>query len=58
MTTTKKKRRKKSVKKLKYSNKKYGQPLIVVTHDENIALQADRIIRIADGRIVSDEKTH
>ena len=43
---------------LKYSNKKYGQTLIVITHDENIALQADRIIRIADGRIVSDEKTH
>ena len=43
---------------LKFSNKKYGQTLIVITHDENIALQADRIIRIADGQIVSDEKTH
>lgn len=43
---------------LKYSNKKYGQTLIMITHDENIALQADRIIRIADGQIVSDEKTH
>lgn len=43
---------------LKYSNKKYGQTLIVITHDENIALQADRILRIADGQIVSDEKTH
>ena len=43
---------------LKYSNKKYGQTLIVITHDENIALQADRIIRIADGQVVSDEKTH
>ena len=43
---------------LKYSNKKYGQTLIVITHDENIALQADRIIRIADGQIVSDGKTH
>lgn len=43
---------------LKYSNKKYGQTLIVITHDENIALQANRIIRIADGQIVSDEKTH
>jgi len=30
----------------------------VITHDENIALQADRIIRIADGKIVSDEKIH
>lgn len=43
---------------LKYSNRKYGQTLIVITHDENIALQAERIIRIADGRIVSDEKTY
>ena len=41
---------------LKYSNKKYGQTLIVISHDENIALQADRIIRIEDGQIVSDER--
>ena len=41
---------------LKHSNQKYGQTLIVITHDENIALQADRIIRIADGQIVSDER--
>ncbi len=41
---------------LKYSNKKYNQTLLVVTHDENIALQADRILRLADGNIVSDEK--
>ena len=41
---------------LKHSNKKYGQTLIVITHDENIALQADRIIRIEDGQIVSDER--
>ena len=41
---------------LKHSNKKYGQTLIMITHDENIALQADRIIRIADGQIVSDER--
>lgn len=43
---------------LKYSNRNYGQTLLVITHDENIALQADRIIRIEDGRIVSDEKMH
>ncbi len=43
---------------LKLSNKKYGQTLLMITHDENIALQADRIIRIADGEIVSDERTH
>lgn len=40
---------------LKESNKKYNQTLIVITHDENIALQADRIIAIEDGRIVRDE---
>ena len=40
---------------LKLSNKKYGQTLIVITHDENIALQADRVIAIEDGRIVRDE---
>ena len=39
---------------LKASNKKYGQTLIVITHDESIALQADRIITITDGRIESD----
>ena len=41
---------------LKLSNKQYGQTLIVVTHDENIALQADRIIGIADGKVVRDER--
>ena len=40
---------------LKYSNKKYAQTLIVITHDENIALQADRIITIDDGRVTKDE---
>ena len=40
---------------LKLSNKQYGQTLIVITHDENIALQADRIITIEDGRITRDE---
>ncbi len=39
---------------LKTSNKKYGQTLIIITHDESIALQADRIISINDGRIESD----
>lgn len=41
---------------LKLSNKKYGQTLIIVTHDETIALQADRIIGIADGKVVRDER--
>ena len=40
---------------LKYSNKKYNQTLIIITHDENIALQADRVIAIEDGRITRDE---
>ncbi|MCH5265762.1 MAG: ABC transporter ATP-binding protein [Lachnospiraceae bacterium] len=40
---------------LKQSNEKYNQTLIVITHDENIALQADRIIAIEDGRITRDE---
>ncbi|MGG5318480.1 ABC transporter ATP-binding protein [Enterococcus sp. AZ072] len=42
---------------LKLSNRKYGQTLIVVTHDESIALQADRIIGISDGKVVRDERT-
>jgi len=40
---------------LKLSNKKYNQTLIVITHDENIALQANRVIAIEDGRIIRDE---
>ena len=40
---------------LKLSNRQYGQTLIVITHDESIALQADRIITIEDGRIARDE---
>ncbi|MCC0666004.1 ABC transporter ATP-binding protein [Clostridioides sp. ZZV15-6597] len=41
---------------LKLSNKKYRQTLIIVTHDENIALQADRIICISDGKVTRDER--
>lgn len=41
---------------LKYSNQKYNQTLIVITHDESIALQADRVITIEDGHIVRDER--
>lgn len=40
---------------LKISNQKYNQTLIVITHDESIALQADRIIAIEDGKITRDE---
>ena len=41
---------------LKLSNKKYGQTLIIITHDENIALQANRVISIEDGRITRDTR--
>lgn len=40
---------------LRYSNRAYDQTMLVITHDENIALQADRIITLEDGRIVRDE---
>lgn len=40
---------------LKMFNKTYNQTLIMITHDERIALQADRIISIKDGRIDKDE---
>ena len=41
---------------LKESNRRYRQTLIVITHDESIALQADRILAIEDGRIVREER--
>jgi putative ABC transport system ATP-binding protein len=44
------------IKLLKESNQKYRQTLLLVTHDENIALQADRIVGISDGKIVRDER--
>ena len=40
---------------LKESNRRYNQTLIVITHDESIALQADRVITIEDGKIAKDE---
>lgn len=40
---------------LRESNRRFQQTLIVITHDENIALQADRMLSIEDGRIVGDE---
>ena len=40
---------------LKMSNQKYQQTLIMITHDENIALQADRVLAIDDGQIIRDE---
>lgn len=41
---------------LKLSNRKYGQTLVIITHDEKIALQAHRIIAIEDGRITRDQR--
>lgn len=40
---------------LKFANRKYNQTILLVTHDEKIALQAGRIITIGDGKIVKDE---
>ncbi len=40
---------------LRLSNKKYNQTVLLITHDESLALQADRILAIEDGRIVKDE---
>ena len=36
-------------------NKRFNQTLMIITHDERIALQADRIISIEDGKIAKDE---
>ena len=41
---------------LKLSNKKYRQTVLLITHDERIALEADRIVAIEDGRILSDRE--
>ena len=41
---------------LRLSNKKFNQTVIVITHDEKIALEADRIITIDDGKIIKDER--
>jgi putative ABC transport system ATP-binding protein len=40
---------------LKFANKKYNQTLLIITHDEKIAMQADRIITVGDGHILRDE---
>lgn len=41
---------------LQVANRRYQQTLLLITHDEKIALMADRILTLADGRIVSDER--
>ena len=45
------------MKKIKYYNKVHKQTTVMVTHDEAVAKEADRIIRLEDGKIISDEKT-
>ena len=41
---------------LKLSNRNLKQTILLITHDEKVALEADRIVTIEDGRIVSDER--
>ena len=41
---------------LKMSNQKYNQTVILITHDENVALEADRILTLDDGQIIKDER--
>lgn len=41
---------------LKYSNKIYKQTILIITHDEKLALATNRIIKIEDGKIIGDEK--
>jgi putative ABC transport system ATP-binding protein len=40
---------------LKLSNKYFQQTVLLITHDEKLALEANRIITVEDGRIISDE---
>lgn len=40
---------------LKLSNKRFGQTVLLITHDERIALEADRILTIEDGRVILDQ---
>ncbi len=42
---------------LRKSNREFHQTMIIITHDENIALQCDRIITLTDGKIIRDELT-
>ena len=44
------------IKLLKLSNEEYKQTILLVTHDEKIAHEAERVIEIKDGKIVKDEK--
>ena len=41
---------------LKLSNRNLDQTIVLITHDEKVALEADRVVTIEDGRIVGDER--
>ena len=41
---------------LKLSNRSLNQTILLITHDEKVALEADRIVTLEDGRIISDRK--
>ena len=41
---------------LKYTNKELGHTIIMITHDDDLALEADRMITIEDGKIVEDKE--
>lgn len=41
---------------LKLSNRNLDQTILLITHDEKVALEADRILAIEDGRIIRDER--
>ena len=47
---------KESIDMLKLSNRNLNQTCILITHDENVALEAERIVTIEDGRIISDKR--
>ena len=51
-----KKNSKEIIELLKFSNKKYKQTIIIITHDESIALKTNRIITFEDGKIVGDDR--
>ncbi|MDR1016619.1 MAG: ABC transporter ATP-binding protein, partial [Coriobacteriales bacterium] len=40
---------------LLYANRRYNQTLVIITHDERVAMQANRVLRIEDGRITADD---
>lgn len=41
---------------LKLSNRNFNQTILLITHDEKIALEADRIVTMEDGRIINNQK--